>query len=178
MAISHADHDHPNTPAARAACRKAAATTVNAGLVLGNPSNPPKMTVVPRTRGDGGVVKGLQATAPKTADKRLKVSGTMIRRTGDLADVPVELAAAIRQAWTWEWDVQVGDRFTDAERRIVITGVVGTVSLVWDHNGRTAVFVRSDSSSITHRVDSYEDGMTFAASADAWPWKADDGRLV
>lgn len=194
MAVSHKDHDHPNTPAARAACRKAMAATPgksfaeNAGVptamqkLASGIVKPAQMTVVPRKRGDGGVVKGLQATAPRIADRRLKVSGTMIKVTGDLADMPVELAAAVRAAWEKDWDVQVGERFNETERRVVISGEVGIVSLVWSDSldkVRTAVFVRSYDSSVTRRVPAgWERAMHLVSDSANWKWKDADNRCI
>jgi hypothetical protein len=123
---------------------------------------------VPRKRGDGGVVKGMQATEPKAATRRLKVTGTVIRRLGDLADVPAVLATEVRRAWALDWTVQVGHPFNDDERRIVITGPVAEIALVWDSNGRTAVFIRNHNSSITYRVDTADEAFDDADNADAW----------
>jgi hypothetical protein len=167
MAISHADHHHPNTPAARAACRKALAATPGKTFAE-NAGVPAKLTVVPRKRGDGGVVKGMQATEPKAATRRLKVTGTVIRRLGDLADVPAVLATEVRRAWALDWTVQVGHPFNDDERRIVITGPVAEIALVWDSNGRTAVFIRNHNSSITYRVDTADEAFDDADNPDAW----------
>ena len=168
MAISHKDHDHPNTPQARAACRKAMASgDMTLNLRTGD-IKPAQMTVVPRRRGDGGVVKGLKATEPKAATRRLKVSGTLIKAIGDLADVPQELARAVRQAWTWGWTVQAGHPFNDDERRIVVSGEFAEVALVWDSTGRTGTFVRNWDSSVTFRMDDFEAAFTAAANADQW----------
>jgi hypothetical protein len=204
MAISHADHNHPNTPAARAACRK----RMNAGqsprdesaeraLAFGkcicndypgegsvrihSPNCPQKavavaemarevaqMTVVPRKRGDGGVVKGMQATKPQAAARRLKVSGVKLTRIGDLADVPAVLATEVRRAWKLDWMVQAGHPFNDDERRIVITGPKAEIALVWDSNGRTGTFVRHHNSSVTRRLDTPDEAFDAADTDDAW----------
>lgn len=174
MAISHADHDHPNTPAARAACRKAlAGTGVPTGAVRklaeqAGVVKPAQMTVVPRKRGDGGVVKGMQATDPRAAVRRLKVSGTVLTRIGDLADVPAVLATEVRRAWKLDWTVQAGHPFNDDERRIVITGPKAEIALVWDSNGRTGTFVRNHNSSVTRRLDTPDEAFDAADTDDAW----------
>lgn len=185
MAISHADHDHPNTPAARAACRKALAkgTTHQTTENVTGDRKPAKMTVVPRTRGDGGVVKGMQADLhaktcqvagcsrcfPKPSPpRRLKVSGVKLTRIGDLADVPAVLATEVRRAWNLDWTVQAGHPFNDDERRIVITGPKAEVALVWDSNGRTGTFVRNHNSSVTHRLDTPDEAFDAADTDDAW----------
>lgn len=165
MAISHADHDHPNTPAGRAACRKAAAT-VNAALVLGNPSNPPQITVVPRKRGDGGVVKGMKAARPPVDLKR---PGTHLRTIGDLPDVPRMLAHGARMAWEKGWEVTIGEKFNDLEARIIIKGDLGEIAMVWKPslpNGVWGIFFRPDGSSVTHRIDSVQRAFLIAAEDD------------
>lgn len=175
MAISHADHDHPNTPAARAACRKAMAKdgaplviqSMATGKVVEVPK-PAKVTVVPRRRGDGGVVKGLKMTEPKAAVQRLKVSGTLIKSLGDLADVPHVLAVAVRRAWTEDYTVQAAHPFNHDERRIVISAPQAEIALAWDSDERTAVFVRNYHSSITNRVDSVDEAFRVAATVTAW----------
>jgi hypothetical protein len=141
------------------------------GVHPGRARKAAQMTVVPRRRGDGGVVKGMQATEPKVSTRRLKVSGTLIKNEGHLADVPATFAAAIRAAWKLDWDVQVGDQFNETERRIVISGEVGIVSLVWEDGGRLGVFVRSFDSSITRRVTGWEYALELAGDPDNWPWK-------
>lgn len=136
------------------------------------------MTVVPRKRGDGGVVKGMKATKPKVSDRRLKVSGSKIKSLGDLADVPHALAVFVRRAWTEDLDVVAGYPFNESERRIVVLAEVGEISMVWDGSDRTACFVRSYDSSITRRVDNGAEAFRIARDADAWPWRADDGTLI
>lgn len=191
MAISHADHDHPNTPAGRAACRKANRDQVitdavarhttperrlaeQAGLV-----KPAQMTVVPRRRGDGGVVKGMQAVRPSTTSKAAadramrkaekgglaglvpttKKPNTQIKNIGDLADVPRMLAYGVRMAWAKEWSVRVGDKFNDNEARIVIDAPAGEIALVYRPslpNGVWGVFFRAGYGSVTTRVESVQ----------------------
>jgi hypothetical protein len=141
---------------------------VSGERVLAEAANPPQMTVVPRRRGDGGVVKGLKATAPKAGVNRLKLTGSKIARTGDLADVPAVLATEVRRAWKLDWTVQAGHPFNEDERRIVITGPVAEIALVWDSNDRTAVFVRNLNSSVTHRVSSPDEAFDAADTDDAW----------
>jgi hypothetical protein len=92
----------------------------------------------------------------------------LIKSVGDLTDVPRELAAAVRQAWARDWTAQAGHPFNDVERRIVITGALAEIALVWDDNDRTAVFVRNFNSSVTHRVSSYNEGFRCAESVDMW----------
>lgn len=179
MAISHADHDHPNTPAARAKCRAAMAKdgaplkvsgeralAESAGLV-----KPTKMTVVPRTRGDGGVVKGLKATKPHAAFGNVKKPGTVLRGIGDLPDVPRMLAYGARMAWGLDWEVRVGEQFNDNEARIVIKAPACEIAMVWKPSlpeGVWGIFVRNWNSSRTFRVDSVQYAFEVAATGEAW----------
>jgi hypothetical protein len=171
MAISHADHDHPNTPAARAACRKAmadknitAAVAKHTGASMaldlrGGGIKPAKMVVVPRTKGDGGVVKGLKGTTPKAAAGNLKKSGSRLRTVADLGDVPRMLAYGARLAWAADYEVIVGEKFNDAESRIVIKATAGEIAMVWRPSlpdGVWGVFFRPWDSSITTRCDSVQ----------------------
>lgn len=186
MAISHADHNHPNTPAARAACRKRIgngqspldasaeralgtvkvsaerALAESAGLVKA-----PQMTVVPRKRGDGGVVKGMKAAAPKNT----KRANSLIKNESDMGDVPHALAHGIREAWARDLDVRVGDRFRDDEARIVIQNEVGEIALVWkvtNPHGVHAIFVRNFDSSRTFKVNSVRQAFEVTETWDAW----------
>jgi hypothetical protein len=193
MAISHADHDHPNTPAARAACRKAmtsgvctcndsARTEAQRGKILihapGCPQKfvavassakqgPAQMTVIPRKRGDGGVVKGMKAAKPV----ELKKEGRLLKDIGDLPDVPRMLAYGARLAWSVDWEVRVGTPFNDTESRIVVKGALAEIALVWKSsmpNGVWGVFVRNWNSSKTFRVDNVQLAFEVAMSPEAW----------
>lgn len=184
MAISHADHNHPNTPAARAACRKAlnngdeVATTD--GKWVGKPA---QMTVVPRKRGDGGVVKGMIAAKPDgdqgvVKARKAKAYERPIRTVGDLpADIPVTMASTALAAVKLGYPVVEGMRLNDGETRILIGGPVAQVSLVFNAGGDSGVFVRSLTSSVTHRCDSGPQAMALASGDEEWPWVA-GGKLV
>jgi hypothetical protein len=173
MAISHADHDHPNTPAARAKCRR---ELDNTHLSYENPMRklaeqagvvkPAKMTVVPRKRGDGGVVKGMKA------GRTLKRENTRIKAEGDLADMPRMLAYGVRLAWAADLDVVVGDRFNEAERRVVIKADKGEISLVWRESnpeGISKIWVRNYDSSRQFVVDGVQHALEVCAyDSEAW----------
>jgi hypothetical protein len=133
---------------------------------------PVKMTVVPRRRGDGGVVKGMIAAQPVVkAVKQKAHTERKIRTAADLpANLPVDLVRTVEIAWRESMPVIEGYRLNDAEARILIGGVVGQVSLVWDADGRSGVFVRSLSSSVTHRCDSGPQAIAFASGDEDWPW--------
>lgn len=168
MAISHADHDHPNTPAARAACRKAMGATgapVGAVRKLAEQAGivkPAKMTVVPRKRGDGGVVKGMKDAGPER----------FLRVPSDIpVDCPAPLHFAITRAWENGWDVIEGYKLNDMENRILIAGTIAQVSVVWNAAGFSAIFIRRLDSSVTHRADSAQAAMGLAAGDDDWSWK-------
>lgn len=176
MAISHADHNHPNTPAARAKCRKEMASgNFTMGQVAADEipirhstdeihrMDVARLTVVPRRRGDGGVVKGL---------KNAKRTNTLIKAEHDLADVPRMLAYGIRMAWALDLDVKVGERFNDEEKRVVIQADRAEIALVWRDkrpDGIWAVFIRNWDSSKTFKVDSVQQAFEFAAhDAECW----------
>lgn len=181
MPISHADHGHPNTPAARAACRKAMAKTgtpVEAAVLIGKSQGGPKIVVVPRRRGDGGVVKGMIAAQPVIKGTKVKAYETLIRTAGDLpADIPANLVRTIEAAWAADLPVIRGARLNDTETRILIGGSVAQVSLVFNAGGDSGVFVRSLTSSITRRVDSGPMALALASGEDEWPWVS-AGKLV
>lgn len=167
MPISHADHDHPNTPAARAACRKAMGSIIK-GTTHETVENvegdrkPIKMTMVPRKRGDGGVVKGMKAAGPER----------FLRTSADIpVDCPQPLHYAITRAWANGWDVVEGYKLNDMENRILIAGTIAQVSIVWNAAGFSAIFIRRLDSSVTHRADSAQAAMGLASGDDDWPWK-------
>ena len=196
MAISHKDHDHPNTPAARAKCRKEGTPGPQIGTNLGRVERayaeqaglvkhdaktcqvhlcptcfpqPAQSTVVPRKRHDGGVVKGLKESAPVKVMKA--PAGKPIKGPADVpVDCPAPLHYAIKAAWSRGWGVIEGYKLKDDENRILIGGTVAQVSIVWTAEGRTGVFVRKLSSSITHRADSAQAAIGLASGDDEWPW--------
>lgn len=167
MAISHAGHDHPNTTTARTKCRKAMSGGGAPFVAQPTPGidapAPAKMVVVPRRRGDGGVVKGMVA-----ADPRREVQ---IRTAGDFpVDIPSTHTLTIARAWEKGWSVIMGESLKAGETRILIGGNGVQVSLVWNAEGASGVFVRSASSSITHRVDSGAQAIALASGDEEWPW--------
>lgn len=161
MAISHADHDHPNTPAARAACRKRLA---NSQSPLDAPTeralNTPPTTwhVKPKSK---------QPAALKNA----KRENTRIKDRSDLADVPHALVHGIEEAWARDLDVLVGDKFRDDEARIVIKGELCQISLVWkvgNPHGVWAIWVRNWDSSKGFKVSSVAEAFTISEDRDLW----------
>lgn len=183
MTISHKDHDHENTPAARAKCRKQMKAEPGRTFAE-NAGVPAKMTVVPRKRGDGGVVRGMGKHAPGCAypkephtqcvlaAKPLKRQGTFLRADHDLADVPRMLAYGVRLAWAIDWDVKVGDRFNENEARIEIHGDKGIISLVWRDkrpDGIWKIWVRNYDSSKQFVVDSVQEAIAIMDhDSDRW----------
>jgi hypothetical protein len=132
-------------------------------------TKPTKMTVVPRKRGDGGVVRGMKDAAPKRVMKT--PAGGMIRTPADIpADCPQALHYAITAAWDKGWEVVEGYKLNEAEDRVLIGGKVAQVSVVWTATGRTAIFVRRLNSSVTHRADSAQAAIGLASGDDEWPW--------
>jgi hypothetical protein len=135
-------------------------TPVEAAVLVGKSQGGPKIVVVPRRRGDGGVVKGMKAARE-----------VQIRTSADLpSDIPSGHVLTIARAWEKGWSVIQGERLKDDESRILIGGNGVQVSLVWNAEGRSGVFVRSSSSSITHRADSGPQAIALAAGEEEWPW--------
>lgn len=169
MAISHADHDHPNTPAARAKCRAAMAKdgtpvktgpvhklAAEAGLV---PKMAPAWNVVPK----GG--------KKPAALKNTKRANSVIKNTADLADVPHAFAHGIREAWARKLEVKTGDRFRDEEARIVIVAGLCEIALVWkatNVHGVSAIWVRNWNSSKQFKVNSVSEAFTVSEDRDLW----------
>jgi hypothetical protein len=152
MPISHVDHDHPNTPAGRAKCRKDMSNltvTVDSGKIVSSGlPKPAKVTVVPRKRGDGGVVRGMKAARPSG---NLKRPGTRLRTIGDLPDVPRMLAYCARLAWAEGWEVTVGEPFNDIEANLLIKGTIVEIRCIWRHtlkDGIWALHLRRHGSSV------------------------------
>lgn len=177
MAISHADHDHPNTPAARAACRKLLATGTTHQTVENSSGDrkPAKWTVVPSARSkataDRLAARASNLGLGPTIRAMKAAAGTMIKTPGDVpANFPASLMYAITTAWDRGYGVVRGYALNDAEERILIGGTVAQVSIVWDADGRTGMFVRHLSSSVSHRADSAQAAMGLAAGDDTWPW--------
>lgn len=192
MAMSHADCDHPRTPAGRAACRRGNPDLPRVGLSneLDRLAGKPRRIVAthhplckqpeghntpgcPVPTGTPAVVTTPAKRRRSAASGQLKRPGTHIRTIGDLPDVPRMLAHGCRIAWQHGWDVVVGHDFNDAEKRIVITGDVAEVALVWRPSlphGVWGVFVRKHKTSITHRVEEgVEHAMRIAAGSEPFP---------
>jgi hypothetical protein len=149
MAISHADHDHPATPAARAACRKAMATGahVNFNIMQAEATKPrgaARLVGVAKANG-----RGFRSFA--------------INNEGDLAaEVPHVFSNAIRHAWEHGWQVRSADPYNDTEKRVTITSDHGQLALVYksaNPNGVWGVFWRPAGSSLTSRIEAAEVGI-------------------
>lgn len=162
MAISHADHDHANTPAARSACRKRMAAGQSprddsAERALGNI----KMTgTTARKLARQAAKADMVKISPRVKSGDNKKPGTVLRTIGDLPDVPPMLAYGARLAWANDWKVTVGHPFNDSEARIVIEAPAGEIALVWKHslpNGIWGVFFRAGYGSVTTRADSVQE---------------------
>jgi hypothetical protein len=172
MAISHKDHDHPNTPAARAACRKQMAK--GDVPLTGNP--------IPQTIAENltGAIKGQKAVTWHVQPRKSKVPAALkndkrpnsrIKNRADLADVPHALVHGIEEAWARGLDVRVGDRFRNDEARVVINAMMCEISLVWKVNnphGVSAIWVRHNNSSKAFKVSSVAEAFTVSEDADLW----------
>lgn len=140
MAISHADHDHPATPAARAACRKAMGGTEAPAK---KPAGTVRLVGVAKANG-----RGFRAFA--------------IRNEGDLADgVPHVFSGAIRKAWDEGWVVRSAHPYNDTEKRVEVKSDHGTVTLVYKAGNERVwgVFWRATNEVITHRITEAEVGI-------------------
>jgi hypothetical protein len=168
MAISHADHDHPNTPAARTACRKRMAdgkSPLDAPTEKALGTKPATWHVKP---------KGKQPAALKNA----KRTNSLIKNRSDLADVPHALVHGIEEAWARDLDVKVGDRFRDDEARITIQAELCEIALVWkvtNPHGVNAIWVRNWDSSKQFTVSSIAEAFTVSEDRDLWD---EHGNLV
>ena len=183
MAMSHADCDHPRTPAGRAACRKGNRTPGHDPRCTAPNHNHRKCIVPAVDHTEDWARSASRKRKPRGADTRdpvqrlrdhqkalldhpstakrlkartgdLKRPGTRLRTIGDLPDVPRMLAHGCRIAWDHDWEVKVGHQFNDNEKRIVIDGDVCEVSLVWRPSLPDGVWgVFVRKTSITHRID-------------------------
>jgi len=178
MAMSHADCDHPRTPAGRAACRRRGILVNGHRKIIATHhplcSSPAGHNTAgcPVPAGTPAVVTTLPKGRRSAGSVDVKRPGTRLRTIGDLPDVPRMLAHGCRIAWDHEWPVKVGHQFNDDEKRIVIDGDVCEVALVWKPSlphGVWGVFVRK--TSITHRIDAgVEHAMRIAAGEEPFEW--------
>ena len=175
MAISHKDHNHPNTPAARAACRKlyAANDAVNTLPHVAAVNEAVKQAAKPATW--HVKPKGKQPTALKINNpgpgKSIKRLNSLIKDVADLADVPHALVHGIKEAWARDLDVRVGDKFRDDEARITIQAEVCEIALVWKVNnphGISAIWVRNWDSSKQFKVTSVAEAFIVSENRDLW----------
>lgn len=146
MAIDHSSHDHPATPAARAACRRILGAVCTCGgnaatdgpVLIHSHTCPMKPTGVGSAR--------LMAVEPRGR----------ARRVGDMPDVPHVFGEIIHRAWTEGWAVTTATPYNADERRVEIVSDAGTAQLVWRSNqphGVTAVWFRPCNTSIVSRID-------------------------
>lgn len=174
MAISHADHDHENTPAARAKCR---ARLASGKSPLDGPTER-ALNPVRKLAEDAGLVKKTPAwnvkpkgKVPAALSKNVKRANTLIKTVADMADVPRALVHGIREAWARDLDVRVGDRFREDEARVIIQAELGEIALVWkvtNVHGVHAIFVRNNDSSRTFKVNSIAEAFAVMEDRDMW----------
>lgn len=138
---SHTGHDHPATPAGRAACRRAGGA--------------PEATVeAPQT--------SAKARSPRAAS--VGTPHRKIASTGDLGGlaVPHVFGAVIRWAWDHGHDVRTGDTYTDDQRTIVIKSDHGWLTLTWRGsrpNGVHAVSFRPVGTSVATQLPTINEGI-------------------
>lgn len=150
MAMSHADCDHPRTPADRAKCRRRQETVRGVvedarSATAERPRKPAKLTVTSPPPG----------RRPRGVDVNLKRPGTVLRGRPDHADVPRVFMGAIEKAYRHDWPVKVGEVFDHTTRRLIIETPEGDINLAWsanNPNGITRVAWRPKGSSVTSVV--------------------------
>lgn len=146
MAVNHAGHDHPATPAGRAACRKA-----KGGVPI---------TAEDRARGKAAakITKRLaaeKASVEPVPEKKVKgdteqlwrVRLTGIPEGSSLLGMPAYVAELIKLAWRQEWRTEVGNVWhADGRRSVVVKSYRGDLVVRWTRggNGITSVEWRSD----------------------------------
>ena len=143
MAMSHANCDHPSTPAARAKCRRRQETI--AGVVEDARIERGQMVPEPTASRRGARV------TPQPRQARTRT----LRAPHDLVDVPAAFGAVIR--WAWEHDLPVGtaEPYNDHERRVIIASDHGWLTLVWKDQtpyGVHASWWRPKGSSVATRL--------------------------
>lgn len=147
MAIDHSSHDHPATPAARAACRKAMSATQPAADGAPAASTPARRTKRPTAS---------SAASARPSRRTVRV----LREEGDLAGVPAALAPCIRVAWHLNLSARFGPSdHNEGMSELIVGGPKAVVTLVWTPGGdRTpegriaATFARPVNSSVTRRL--------------------------
>lgn len=161
MAINHNGHDHPATPAGRAACRKAmAAGTTPAPAKPGKA----KITVLPKGGRKPIPAKGVQGPDGDMAAEGWRVRGTAIPQDSKLLGVPAYVAEAIKLAWSNDWYVRVGDLWGKSGKSVVIVNgdrddsvPTRELGIGWNSTGIKAVFIRVDGEATT--VPSLNEGL-------------------
>jgi hypothetical protein len=116
MTINHNGHDHPATPAGRAACRKAMAGGATPAPATGKM----KITVAPKGGRKPVKVKGVQGPDGDMAAESWRVRGTGIPEGSKLLGVPAYIAEAIQHAWAQDWYVRVGQQWDSKRKTVVI----------------------------------------------------------
>lgn len=174
MGMSHANCDHPRTPAGRAACRqlrtKMEPMTDHEidGVIL---SPKPGRGSSTRTINSPGVVTGTKR-ARKPSSVALKRPNTHLRTIGDLPDVPRMLAFGCRLAWDAGWDVVTGPTFNDNEKTIIVNGPVAEITLIWrpsTPDGVWGVRIRPHKHSISSKVADIKTAFRMAGGDEPLP---------
>jgi hypothetical protein len=143
MAMSHVGHDHPATPAGRAACRKAMAS-----------GSTPVVTKKVTTTTKAKPVNKPEADPEKPAKKvkgdteqAWRIPLTAIPDGSSLLGMPAYVAEFIKLAWRSEWRVDVGPVWhRDGRRSVRVSTYRGEVIVRWtrEGNGITSVVWSSD----------------------------------
>lgn len=160
MAIDHSTHDHPATPAGRAACRKTIGIATEHSIedpFTGQATVTVLLGVEPRRRKStkGGIPAGFVRGQSKLDPVQRAARRFTIKDEGDLAaEVPHMFTTAIRHAWEKGWTVKSGHPYNNTEKRIVITSVHGELALVYraGQSGVNGVFWRATGAVNTRRL--------------------------
>lgn len=152
MSMSHANCDHPRTPAGRAACRKAG-------------GGAPRPEGAEKKLADRA---GVGRTSPKVSAKNLKRPGSEIKAEHDLGDMPRMLAHGCRLAWAAGVRVEVGPAFREDERVIIAYGTDANVIMTWRPGSELhSVSTRPTGTSIWTKRTSVNEAFRVAMGEDA-----------
>jgi hypothetical protein len=161
MAMSHAGHMHPATPAGRAACRKAMATTGEPAR--GTPIPRGRIDQVtdtmigarfPRKRAGKGPQTAVQATTPRTPTRT---------RRARFGDVPDAFTPLMGEAYAVGWSVSepLVNPNRDGEYSIKVRSDHGTVYAIWHDDGAIGLQWRSARTSVVRRIATVQQGMEY-----------------
>jgi hypothetical protein len=158
MAVNHAGHNHPATPAGRAACRKAGGATPNKAPVTKAKAKSLGKRMVEHAASD-------EVPTPKKikgdTEQAWRVPLTAIPDGSSLLGMPAYVVEFIKLAWRSEWRVDVGPVWhKDGRRSIRVSTYRGEVTVRWtrEGNGITSAVWSSDVDA-TDQLSSLNEGI-------------------